>query len=264
MDSKPDSPWNKDPRVRLAISMSTDRAALLDLAYNVKKLKEAGLAVSERWNNLIPAGLVRFWLDPLSPQQGETSKYFKYDPAEAKKLLAAAGYPDGFSTVYQYTANRYGSAFNTVAEANIQYLNAIGIKTTTDVQDYSSKYITQTFTGNFTGIAFGYETPFPEAGSYPIRLFTDNPLNHSRIKDPELEDLARKQQRELDPAKRKELFFEIQRKNAAKMWYIPQNQGAGTAWTGYREWVKNVEIQTVPGSYGGATEVLPFRWLDKA
>ncbi|MCL6644252.1 MAG: hypothetical protein K6U88_04610, partial [Dehalococcoidia bacterium] len=48
MDSKPDSPWNKDPRVRLAISMCTDRAALLDLAYNVKKLKEAGLAVSER------------------------------------------------------------------------------------------------------------------------------------------------------------------------------------------------------------------------
>ncbi|PFG73172.1 ABC transporter substrate-binding protein [Tepidiforma thermophila] len=264
MDPKPDSPWNKDPRVRLAISMATDRAALLDLAYNVKKLKEAGLAVSERWNNLIPAGLVRFWLDPLSPEQGETSKYFKYDPAEAKKLLAAAGYPDGFSTVYQYTANRYGSAFNAVAEANIQYLNAIGIKTTTDVQDYSSKYITQTFTGNFTGIAFGYETPFPEAGSYPIRLFTDNPVNHSRIKDPELEDLARKQQRELDPAKRKELFFEIQRKNAAKMWYIPQNQGAGTAWTGYREWVKNIDIQTVPGAYSAGTEEVPFIWLDRA
>ncbi|GIW14407.1 MAG: solute-binding transporter (periplasmic) [Tepidiforma sp.] len=264
MDPNPDSPWNKDPRVRLAISMATDRAALLDLAYNVKKLKAAGLAVSERWNNLIPAGLVRFWLDPLSPEQGETSKYFKYDPAEAKKLLAAAGYPDGFSTVYQYTANRYGSAFNAVAEANIQYLNAIGIKTTTDVQDYSSKYITQTFTGNFTGIAFGYETPFPEAGSYPIRFFTDNPLNHSRIKDPELEDLAKKQQRELDPAKRKELFFEIQRKNAAKMWYIPQNQGAGTGWTGYREWVKNIDIQTVPGAYSAGTEEVPFIWLDKA
>ncbi|MCX7617039.1 ABC transporter substrate-binding protein [Tepidiforma sp.] len=264
MDSNPDSPWNKDPRVRQAISMSTDRAALLDLAYNVKKLKDAGLAVSERWNNLIPAGLERFWLDPLSSAQGETSKYFKYDPAEAKKLLAAAGYPDGFSTVYQYTANRYGSAFNAVAEANIQYLNAIGIKTTTDVQDYSSKYITQTFTGNFTGIAFGYETPFPEAGSYPIRFFTDNPLNHSKVKDPELEQLAKQQQRELDPAKRKEIFFEIQRKNAAKMWYIPQNMGAGTGWTGYQEWVKNIGVQTVPGSYGAPTEELPYFWLDKA
>ncbi len=263
MDPNPDSPWNKDPRVRLAISMAMDRDALLDLAYNVKKLKAAGLAVSERWNNLIPAGMERFWLDPKSSAQGETAKYFKYDVAEAKKLLAAAGYPDGFSTVYQYTANRYGSAFNAVAEANIQYLNAIGIKTQTDVQDYSSKYITQTFTGNFTGIAFGYETPFPEGGSYPIRLFTDNPLNHSRIKDPELEDLARKQQRELDFEKRRELFYEIQRKNAAKMWYIPQNMGAGTGWTGYQEWVKNIGVQTVPGSYGAATEELPYFWLDK-
>lgn len=264
LDPNPDSPWNKDPRVRQAISMALDRASLLDLQYNVKKLKDAGLAVSEKWNNLIPAGNPRFWLDPLSAQQGESSKYFKYDPAEAKKLLAAAGYPDGFSTIYQYTANRYGSGFNSVAEANIQMINAIGIKTTTDVQDYSSKYITQTFTGNFTGIAFGYETPFPEAGGYPIRLFTDNPLNHSRIKDAELEQLARAQQRELDPEKRKQLFYDIQRKNAEKMYYIPHVAGAGTAWTGYREWVKNVDIQTVPGSYGAGTEEVPFIWLDRA
>ena len=84
------------------------------------------------------------------------------------------------------------------------------------------------------------------------------------MKDPELEELARKQQRELDPAKRKELFFEIQRKNAAKMWYIPQNQGAGTGWTGYQGWVKNIDIQTVPGSYAGGTEEVPFIWLDRA
>ncbi len=264
MDSNPDSPWNKDPRVRQAISMALDRDGLLDLQYNVRKLKEAGLAVSEKWNNLIPAGNPRFWLDPKSADQGESATYFKYDPAEAKKLLAAAGYPDGFSTVYQYTANRYGSGFNAVAEANIQMINAIGIRTTTDVQDYSSKYITQTFTGNFTGIAFGYETPFPEAGGYPIRLFTENPLNHSRIKDAEMERLAREQQRELDPEKRKQLFYEIQRKNAEKMYYIPHTAGAGTAWTGYREWVKNIDIQTVPGAYSAGTEEVPFIWLDRA
>jgi peptide/nickel transport system substrate-binding protein len=264
MDSNPDSPWNKDPRVRQAISMSLDRDGVLDLQYNVKKLKEAGLAVSERWNNLIPAGLLRFWLDPLSAEQGESAKYFKYDPAEARKLLTAAGYPDGFSTIYQYTANRYGSGFNAVAEAQIQMIQAIGIKTSTDVQDYSSKYITQTFTGNFSGIAFGYQTPFPEAGGYPIRLFTDNSLNHSRIKDAELERLARAQQRELDFEKRKQLFFDIQRKNAEKMHYIPSNAGAGTGWTGYREWVKNIEIQTVPGAYSAATEEVPFIWLDRA
>jgi hypothetical protein len=48
------------------------------------------------------------------------------------------------------------------------------------------------------------------------------------------------------------------------MHYIPSNAGAGTGWTGYREWVKNIEIQTVPGAYSAATEELPFIWLDRA
>jgi peptide/nickel transport system substrate-binding protein len=263
-DPDPASPWAKDPRVKQAVSMALDRDGILDLGYNVKKLKAEGLDVSERWNNLIPAGMERFWLDPKSSAQGESKKFFEYNVAEAKKLLAAAGFPNGFETIYQYTANRYGAAFNAMAEANIAFLNDIGIKTTTDVQDYSSKYITQTFVGNFKGIAFGYETPFPEGGAYPNRMFTDNPTNHSKINDPELTDLAAKQQRELDPAKRKELFFEIQRKNAAKMHYVPHNAGAGTGWAAYQPWVKNIDIQTIPGAYSAATEELPFIWLDKA
>ena len=263
-DPDPASPWAKDPRVKQAVSMAIDRAGIMDLGYNVSKLKAEGLDVSERWNNIIPAGMQRFWLDPRSADQGESKKFFEYNVAEAKALLSAAGFPDGFELTYQYTANRYGATFNAIAEAHIAFLNDIGIKTTTEVQDYSSKYITQTFTGNMKGVAFAYQTPFPEGGGYANRMFTANPLNHSKIKDPELTDLAVKQQAELDPAKRKELFFEIQRKNAEKMHYIPSNSGAGTGWAGYQGYVKNINIQTVPGAYSGATEELPFLWLDKA
>jgi peptide/nickel transport system substrate-binding protein len=263
-DPDPASPWAKDPRVKQAVSMAIDRAGIMDLGYNVAKLKAEGLDVSERWNNLIPAGMQRFWLDPKSAAQGESKKFFEHNVAEAKALLSAAGFPNGFETIYQYTANRYGATFNAIAEAQITMLNEIGIKTTTEVQDYASKYITQTFVGNFKGIAFGYQTPFPEGGNYPNRMFTDNPSNHSKIVDPVLADLAAKQQRELDPAKRKELFFEIQRKNAEKMHYVPTNAGAGTGWAGYQGWVKNIDIQTVPGAYSAATEEIPFIWLDKA
>ncbi|MCZ2110530.1 MAG: hypothetical protein LC118_13350, partial [Dehalococcoidia bacterium] len=63
---------------------------------------------------------------------------------------------------------------------------------------------------------------------------------------------------------RKEIFFEIQRKNAEKMYYIPDQAGAGTTWTTYQPWIKNaLEVNTVPGSYGGGTETAPFRWKDK-
>ncbi len=73
-----------------------------------------------------------------------------------------------------------------------------------------------------------------------------------------------KQQQELDPAKRKALFYDIQRYIAGKMYYVPDQAGAGTTFAGYQPWMKNaLEINTVPGSYGAATETAPFRWKDK-
>ena len=257
-DSDPASPWSKDERVRQAISMSLNRDDLTELGYNVKKLKAAGLDVRTPWHNIIPAGETRWWLDPQGKDIGDGGKFFKYDVAEAKKLMSAAGFPNGFEATYQYTANRYGKLFNDIAEANIQFMQAIGIKSTTDVQDYSSKYITQTFAGNFKGIAFGYETPFPEAGSYFIRQFTDDPLNHGRIKDDKLAKYAADQAVELNEEKRKAIFWEAQKYHATKMYYVPNQAGAGTGWTGYQGNVKGTEYRTK--GYGGATEETPFRW----
>jgi ABC-type transport system substrate-binding protein len=261
-DSNPESPWNKDPRVRQAVSMSINRDDLTELGYNVKALRDAGLTVETPYHNLIPAGETRWWLDPLSADQGESSKFFKYNPTEAKALLSAAGFANGLDAgTYQYTANRYGKVFNDIAEQNIQYLAEVGIRTTTDVQDYASKYITQTFLGNFSGIAFGYQTPFPEAGSYLLRFFTDVPTNHSRIKDPALTKIAQDQAVELDEEARKELFWEAQRLNAEKMYYVPNQAGSGTGWTGYQPAIRNaVEYNTK--AYGAPTETLVYFWRD--
>jgi peptide/nickel transport system substrate-binding protein len=248
----------KDPRVRQAISMSYDRNALMELGYNVKKLRDAGLKVETKWHNLIPAGETAWWVDPTSSAMGDAAKYFKYDPTAAKQLLSAAGFANGLDAgTYQYTANRYGKLFNDIAEANIPFQQAIGVRTTTDVQDYASKYITQTFLGNFKGIAFGYETPFPEAGSYLTRFFTDNPTNHSKIKDPEMEALAKAAQVELSEEKRKQIFADIQKKNAEKMYYIPNVAGAGTGWAAAQPYMRNYP-EFVTKAYGAPAETYPF------
>ena len=73
------------PRVRQAVSMALDRDEVINVIYNGRG----------NWNNAIPWALSEWWLDPRGPDMGPTAKYFKYDPAEAKKLLAAAGFPDG-------------------------------------------------------------------------------------------------------------------------------------------------------------------------
>ena len=258
-DPKPDSPW-RDRRFRQAVSMALDRDALTDIGYNVKALRDAGFDVGAPWNNIIPAGMRRWWLDPKSPDMGEGAKYFEYNVAEAKKLLEAMGY-DGRPIKYQYTANRYGKTFNDIAEATQAYLAAIGLNVQTEVQDYSSVYITQTFVGNFDGIAFGYETPFPEGGSYLIRFFTDDPLNHGRVNDERLREIALKQQQTLDEEERRELFHEAQRINGVEMYYVPNQAGAGTTWTAYQPYVRNgVEYVTI--GYGGPTETLPYYWKD--
>jgi len=198
-------------------------------------------------------------VDPTSSANGAGAQYYKYDPEGAKKLLAEAGFPNGFETTYQYTENRYGKLFNDIAAANGAYMNAIGIKTTTDIQDYSSKYITQTFVGNFKGIAFGYETPFPEAGSYMTRFFTDNPQNHGKVKDAELTKLATDAQVELNEEKRREIFHQIQKINGEKMYYIPNVAGAGTGFSGSQPNVRN-HPEFVTKAYGGPSETYPFRW----
>ena len=262
-DNDPTSPWNKDTqgRVRQAVSMAIDRSGLTELLYNVKKLQAAGLDIPTPWNNIIPAGMTKFWLDPQGPDAGDSGKFFKYDVAGAKALLAAAGYPDGFETTVQWPATVYGATYETAAQASVQYLQDIGIKCNVDEQNYPAKYFPQTFAGNFKGIAYGLETPFPEGGSYPIRYFTPNPNNHGHIDDPALAALAIKQQGELDPEKRKQDMWDIQRMNAAKMYYVPSQVGASVGFVSAQSWVQNVEeIRTRPSTYAIGTETIPYYW----
>jgi hypothetical protein len=243
--------------------MGQDRDSITDLIYNIKKLKAGGIDVQGPWNNLIPAGMTRYWLDPQSKDQGDTAQFFKYDPANAIKLLAAAGFASGFSTTYQYPGTIYGKSFADAAEATIAYINAIGIKTTTDVQDYASKYITQTFIGNFKGIAFGLESGFTDPGGYPQRLFLDNPNNHSKItKDQQLIDLTNKQATQMVEADRKATLWQIQQVNAQHMYYIPDQWGAGSTWGAWHPYVMNPLVFRTTG-YGGGTEVLPWLWKNK-
>src|SRR5262249_43969358 len=100
-----DLPPFKDVRVRRAVSLALDRQAMIDASYE-------GVG---NFNPAIPAGLVE-WAKPIS-QLGEGAKYFRHDPAEAKRLLAAAGYQNGFSAGLCFTT--YGS---TLLVDNVQLI----------------------------------------------------------------------------------------------------------------------------------------------
>ena len=71
--------------------------------------------------------------------------------------------------------------------------------------------------------------------------------------------LAQAQQSELDQEKRKQIFWDIQRKNAEKMFYVPTQGGAGTRWVAYQGNLRN-GLEFYQMGYGSGTERMPYRW----
>src|SRR4029453_5087853 len=101
----PTSPWH-DRRVRLAANLAIDKQAINDVA---------GLGLDRPTGSIIPR-VLEFAL-PLEP--------FPYDPVQAKRLLAEAGYPQGFDAG---DLTPFPPILR-VAEAVSNDLGAVGIRT---------------------------------------------------------------------------------------------------------------------------------------
>ncbi len=108
----------KDVRVRKAISMAINRPLI------VERVME-GVAIPA--GQLLPEGF--FGISP-------NLKVDAYDPKGAKKLLAEAGYPNGFQITLHGPNDRYINDAK-IAEAVAQMLTRIGIKTTPETMPKS-------------------------------------------------------------------------------------------------------------------------------
>jgi peptide/nickel transport system substrate-binding protein len=138
----------KDPRVRRAISKAIDRAAIRD------RLME-GLAIPSA--NLVPAPM--FGHNPaLKPEA--------YDPEGARKLLAAAGYPDGFALTIHGPNNRYVND-DQILQAVATMLSRVGIQTRVEAMPMSV-YLARARKLEFSFAMLGWGASTGEASS-PLR-----------------------------------------------------------------------------------------------
>ncbi len=240
VDQKPFS----DVRVRQAMSMAIDRQGILDATAE-------GVGV---FNPPVPAAL-KEWTLPLD-QLGEGAKYYKYDPAEAKRLLAAAGYPNGFPGSICFTT--YGSTVLVDSMQLVQkYLKDVGIDTKIDQKEYGA-YISTCFYGNFPSMTYGPQTPFLEPDNFLFGQYYPGELkNQSHSNDPVVADMLVRQRRTFDVAKRREVIHEIQRHLAKQQYYVQTASGVYVAaWEGA---VKNY-APNLGYDYGGR---LLAAWLDR-
>ena len=187
----------------------------------------------------------------------EAQELYKYDPDKAKKMLADAGYPDGFETEF-YIASDVPRDVGFASLLQDEWAK-IGVKVNVVSQDYTTyRGFRDTFTYEdaiICGTQIGNAV-----GSVTNLLATDAWLNYAKYSSPRVDELAKQIAAEMDPVKQDALI-----KEAAVIATIEvSNIGAyltpqGDFWW---PWVKNFygEVSIEDGTFGGLT---PYSWIDQ-
>ena len=239
-----DRPPFNDVRVRQAMSLAIDRQAIVDAVLE-------GVGV---FNPPVPAAL-KDWSIPID-QLGEGAKYYKYDPVEARRLLAAAGHPRGFPASVCFTT--YGdNVLVDSAQLVLKYLKDVGIDAKLDQKEYGA-YISTCFSGKFDSMTYGPQTPFLEPDNFLFgQYYPDEVKNQSHVNDPVVADMLSRQRRTFDVARRREIIHDIQRHLAKQQYYVQMASSVLVAvWEGA---LKNYG-PNLGYDYGGR---LVAAWLDR-
>src|SRR3954470_14656603 len=181
----PKSPW-ADQRVRKAASLAIDRQALSD-ADTLGASKPNGNIVLKNMEYALP-------IDP-DP----------YDPAQAKKLLAEAGYPNGFDGGDLTPIPPYSAA----GEVAVNYLGAVGIAMKLRNMERAA-FFSAFQSKKLNGVCFCTIAVY---GNASTRLAENVPSGGSFAYGgwPDVDELYQKQLTETDPAKRKAMLHQIQK-----------------------------------------------------
>jgi peptide/nickel transport system substrate-binding protein len=181
----PKSPWH-DPRVRLAVNLAIDRQA-------INEAERLGL--SRLTGSIIPRAL-EFAL-PLEP--------YPYDPAQAKRLLAEAGYPNGFDAGDVTPI----PPFTTFGERIANYLGANGIRTQVRTIERAA-FMAAWKEKKLQGVLV---VPSAALGNAATRIetFVLSTGTYAYGGYPDIDDLFYQQAQERDRSKREALLHQIQR-----------------------------------------------------
>jgi peptide/nickel transport system substrate-binding protein len=198
----------QDLRVRQAISMAIDRKAI------TQRIMDGAATPA---NQFLPDGM--FGALPTAP-------VLKYDPAAAKKLLAEAGYPDGFSLTLAATNDRYINDA-AVAQAVAQYLSRVGIKTDVDAMT-RSVFFPRRAKREFSFAMGGWGSDTGEASSFLTYWVTSTDTqaglgtsNYGGFSDAAFDKVFRQAITTVDPAQREKLLQESVRLTLAQLPSIP-------------------------------------------
>jgi peptide/nickel transport system substrate-binding protein len=242
-----DQPPFNDVRVRRAVSLAIDRKGWNDALLFGEGCTDGGP---------VPCGMKEWKLDAAQMEPAKARYLTGYDPVEAKKLLAEAGFPRGFSTPAFHWPG-YSPTWRSYYDLLADNLARIGVTVELKPEEYG-KYISTTYLGKFEKMAVGPITPFTEVDDWLYGVFhPEQPNNRSNVADAELSKMLVAQRRELDPRRRLELVHDIQRYVADKAYYVYLPSIA--AYLVHPPHLKGFK----PHDGFGLGQKLMFAWIDK-
>jgi len=191
----PKSPW-ADRRVRLAANLAIDRKAINEAET---------LGHSRVTGSIIPQDFEYAWKAPAFP----------HDPVQARRLLAEAGYPNGFDAGTVSSDIVYAG----FAEAVANYWQAVGIRTRLAPKEraaYTAEY-TEKKLRNVLG------TGSAAAGNAATRIEAFVTAGGAYVYGsyPDIDGLFQEQAREFDRKRREGLLVRIQQLMHEKVMHAP-------------------------------------------
>jgi peptide/nickel transport system substrate-binding protein len=141
-------------------------------------------------------------VDPLNPYYLDLAKAMPYDPARAKKLLAEAGYPNGFDTVLKVAPQYYYTVRS--GEVIAENLKKVGVNVKIEQIEWG-QWLSRVFReSDFDLTIIGH------AEAWDIKNYA-NPKYYFRYDSAKFQELFQKSEVTLDDKARGELFGQMQK-----------------------------------------------------
>jgi peptide/nickel transport system substrate-binding protein len=198
----------RDVRVRRALSMAIDREAI------TSRIMDGAATPAGQF---LPPGAFSHVPDVTPP---------RHDPEGARRLLAEAGYPNGFRIQLNSPNDRYINDAR-IAQAVGQMWTRIGVRTSVEAQTWAT-FVGRAGRAEYSAHLIGWGSSTGE-GSHPMRniIGTVDPQrgwgasNRGRYSNPQFDALLAQALVELDEAKRERLLMDVQRIAAEDVAVIP-------------------------------------------
>ncbi len=200
-----------DVRVRKALTLAIDRYTAGRVLYPIASLRDVGglMRPATEWATAEPE-LQKF---PGFGKDIEKSR------AEARRLLAEAGYPNGLKITLKNRNVRV--PYIDFAVYVVQEWRKIGVEAEHRPMETAAWFADGRDTGSFEVIVNGTFNYMDDPDLFLERYTTGDSNNWGRFSDPRIDDLFARQARTLDQAERKRLVHELEKLVLENAYHIP-------------------------------------------